>query len=154
MSIRKREWTTPTGEIKDAWIVDYRDQAGKRHIKSFAKKRDAENFAITAKVQVRDGIHIADRDSITIAQAAAMWIQAGDGLERSSRDQRRQHVDLHIVPYLGTMRLPQLTAPMVRSFEDRLRLDNRSPAMVRKVRISLGGILSNAVELGLAARNV
>jgi integrase len=42
---------------------------------------------------------------------------------------------------------------MVRAFEDALR-KNRSPAMVRKVRSSLGSILAEAQERGLVAQNV
>ncbi len=38
MSVRKRAWTTPRGEQKEAWVVDYVDQAGKRRLKTFAKK--------------------------------------------------------------------------------------------------------------------
>jgi integrase len=43
---------------------------------------------------------------------------------------------------------------MVRAFEDRLRADHRSPAMVRKVRASLGSIVADAQERGLVAQNV
>ena len=32
MSVRKRVWTTRKGETKEAWIVDYVDQQGDRHI--------------------------------------------------------------------------------------------------------------------------
>ena len=42
MSVRRRQWISPSGESKEAWIVDYRDQHGSRHIKTFAKKRDAD----------------------------------------------------------------------------------------------------------------
>jgi integrase len=42
----------------------------------------------------------------------------------------------------------------VRGFEDRLRRDGRSPAMVRNVRRSLGAILADAQERGLVAQNV
>jgi integrase len=65
-----------------------------------------------------------------------------------------QHADLHITPFLGALRLSQLTVPLVRGFEDRLRQDGRSLVMVRKVRRSLGGILANAQECGLVAQNV
>jgi integrase len=51
------------------------------------------------------------------------------------------------------VKLAQLTAPLVRTFEDRLRQD-RSPAMVRKVLRSLGAILADAQERGLVAQNV
>ena len=60
---------------------------------------------------------------------------------------------LHIVPLIGGVKLAQLTAPLVRSFEDRLRQD-RSPAMVRKILRSLGAILADAQERGLVAQNV
>ena len=42
----------------------------------------------------------------------------------------------------------------MRGFEDRLRRDGRSPAMVRRARRSLGGILADAQERGLVAQNV
>ena len=38
MSVRKRTWTTSKGERKEAWIVDYSDQDGDRHIRSFAEE--------------------------------------------------------------------------------------------------------------------
>jgi integrase len=37
-SIRKRTWKS-SGETKTAWIADYSDQAGKRHIKTFGTKK-------------------------------------------------------------------------------------------------------------------
>jgi integrase len=68
-------------------------------------------------------------------------------------DQYRQHLELHIIPLIGAVKLPRLTAPMVRAFEDELSID-RSPAMVRKARVSLSAILADAQERGLVAQNV
>ena len=42
MSVRKREWTTRKGERREAWIVDYVDQQGDRHIQTFERKKDAD----------------------------------------------------------------------------------------------------------------
>ena len=39
MSVRKRLWKTAAGEERQAWIVDYADQAGKRRMKTFRLKR-------------------------------------------------------------------------------------------------------------------
>ena len=61
MSIRKRSWIAPTGEQKEAWIVDYRDQRGDRHIKTFTRKKDADAYHKQVGVDVRTGIHTADR---------------------------------------------------------------------------------------------
>jgi integrase len=155
MSIRKREWTTPKGEKKSAWVVDYVDMQGKRRLKTFARKKEADAFEATAKVEVREGIHVADSASATVSQAAIMWIASGNaaGLERSTIDQRKRHVKYHIAPFIGEMLLTKLTVPAVRAFEDQLRENERSPAMVKKIIGSLGSILSDAQERGLAIRN-
>jgi integrase len=165
MSVRKRAWATSKGEEKEAWVVDYVDQTGKRRLKTFTKKKAADNFAATASVEIRAGIHTADSASKTIAEAGRLWLETGDkaGLERSTLAAYRQHLKLHIEPYLGNVKLSQLSAPMVREFEDTLARGDmpegaepqpRTRTMVRKVRVSLSSLLSDAQERGLVSRNV
>lgn len=155
MSIRKRTWTTAAGEDKTAWVVDYVDQAGKRRLKTFARKKEADAFSATAKVEVREGVHVADSASVTVAKAGLLWIASGEnnGLERSTVNQRKRHLELHIKPLIGETLLSKLTVPAAREFEDQLRREGRSPAMTKKVLTSLGSILSDANERGLATRN-
>ena len=155
MSVRRRQWASPNGETKEAWIVDYRDQHGARHIKTFERKRDADTHHALVAVDVRKGIHTAESRSGTVAEAGKLWLESGEaaGLERATSAAYRQHLELHIVPLIGGVKLAMLTAPLVRSFEDRLRQD-RSAAMVRKVLRSLGAILADAQERGLVAQNV
>jgi integrase len=161
MSIRKRTWKSPEGE-KTAWVVDYVDQTGKRRLKTFERKKDAEDFHTTAKVEIKAGIHTADRSSITVGEAGELWITAcvNARLEQTTIDSYRSHLDLHIKPFLGHLRLPQLTIPIVSDFETKLRTETdrggkpRSPAMVKRVRADLGALLANAQEVGLVARNV
>ncbi len=155
MSVRKREWTTPKGERKQAWVVDYNDTTGKRRLKTFARKKEADAFAATASVEVREGVHVADSASVTVEKAGSLWIASGEnaGLERSTINQRKSHLEHHIVPLIGQTLLSKLTVPLVRDFEDRLRKADRSPAMVKKVLTSLGSIISDASERGLATRN-
>ncbi|MDX0615126.1 tyrosine-type recombinase/integrase [Sinorhizobium medicae] len=155
MSVRKRTWTTPKGVERSAWVVDYVDTKGKRRQKTFAKKKEADQYAATATVEVREGVHVADSASVTVEKAAEFWMKDGErqGLERSTLDQRRQHVDLHIKPLIGATLLSKLTVPAARAFQDELRETGRSPAMVRKVMTSLSSIMSDAMERGLASRN-
>jgi hypothetical protein len=157
MSVRKRTWTGARGEQKEAWVVDYADQTGKRRLKTFAKKRAADNFAATANVEIRAGIHTADSASLTVAEAGRLWIDTAEKgspgrepLERATVAAYRQHLKLHIEPYLGNMKLSHLSAPMIREFEDKLARGEvpagaepqpRSPAMVRKVRVSLSSLV-------------
>jgi len=156
MSIRKRRWTTRKGEEKIAWVADYTDQTGNRHIKTFAKKKDADAFAANTSVAVSRGEHVAESATVTVRKAGDLWIASAEeaGLERTTVDQYRQHVNLHIAPLIGREKLSKLTVPFVRAFQDRLREEGRSAAMVKRVTVSLGGILSDAQERGLVARNV
>ena len=134
MSVRKRTWKSPSGEPREAWVVDYVDQHGDRHLKTFAKKRDADAHHAIVGAAVRAGVHTADSKSVTVAKAAELWLESCEaaGLERATLVAYRQRADLHITPILGALRLSQLTVPLVRGFEDRLRRDGRSPAMVRR----------------------
>jgi integrase len=156
MSVRKRTWKNAKGEPQEAWIVDYVDQKGKRRHKTFAKKKEADAHHATVKVEVRQGIHTPESTSLTVAQAGEYWIKTAEanGLERTTITGYRCHLMLHIVPYIGRMKLAQLSAPMVRDFEDRLRQDGRSTAMVRKVRCTLSMLLADAQERGFVNRNV
>ena len=140
MSVRKRRWKTSKGEEKTAWIVDYVDQQDERHIKTFAKKKEADAFAASTSVAIAKGEHVAESATVTVKEAGDMWLAsaAEAGLERTTIDQYRQHLEIHIVPFIGREKLSRLSVPLVRAFQDRLRDEGRSAAMVRRVTVSLG----------------
>src|ERR1700686_5490954 len=99
MSVRKRTWKTAAGEERHAWLCDYTGQPAARHVKTFARKKDADAFIAKAKVKVREGVHTADSDSVTIRDAADLWFTTGAarGLERATLATYEQHARLHIV---------------------------------------------------------
>ena len=156
MSVRRRTWNSPNGDSKEAWVVDYVDQHGERHIKTFARKRDADAHHAVVGAAVRAGTHTADSKSVTVGEAAKRWLASCEaaGLERTSLVSYRQTVDLRIVPILGALRLTQLTVPLIRSFEDRLAADGNAPVMVRRTRTLFGALIADAQERGLVAQNV
>ncbi len=147
-SIRKRSWKAG-GTDRTAWVVDYKDQAGKRRLKTFEKKKDADAFRIKAGHEIFQGTHTPDSASVTVAEAAEQWIERVEvkGRERSTVRQYRQHVDLHINPLLGTVKLSRLTTPGVDNFMHEL-LKTRSPIMTRKVLVSLKSLLRDAQRRG------
>jgi integrase len=155
MSIRKRKWITQTGEEREAWLVDYRDQNGKRRLKTFRKKGDATNYTATTHIEVREGTHVPDNASVTVSKAGELWLASSRAaeLERSSIDRNEQHLRLHIVPFIGREKLSKFSVPFVRAFRDRLLSEGRSDAMARAVMTSLSGILADAQERGLVVRN-
>jgi integrase len=156
MSVRKREWVTRSGEEREAWVCAYTDGQGDRHIQTFDRKKDADAFQASVKVDVGRGVHTAPSKSITVAEGCRLWLETGaaNGLERTTLDSYRQHASLHIVPLLGGVKLSALTTAAIRDLEDKLRAKKVSPVMVRRVLTSLGSMLADAQERGLVAQNV
>jgi integrase len=153
-TVRKREWTNKKGK-QVAWVADYFDQEGNRHIKTFDKKKDADAWLVNTRGEVARGVHTPENASITVAEAAEIWIEKGqlEQLERSTLRQYRNHVDLHITPSrIGTEKLARLSTPAIEAFRDDL-LKKGSRAMARKVLASLKSILGEAQRRGLVAQN-
>ena len=155
--VHKRTWTTAKGEQKEAWIVRYwQKETGKQHIKTFAKKKDADAYMHQTGVDIGHGTHVAPSQSITVEQAARLWLQACETnqLERATLSRYRVYVDKHIVPLVGAKKLSDLNnLPNVRWFQDELRRQGRSLDLTRKVMTALSSIVQDAHERGLAPKN-
>jgi integrase len=150
-TIRKRR--LPSG--KSVWQVDYRDGANKRRHRQFASKREADTFMVKARAEVAAGIHTADSASITVQEAADLWLARceRDKLEATTIRGYRQHVNLHIVPRIGTVKLSRLNEPAVNAFIDQLLDDGRSKDMAKRVLGSLAALVAEAKRRGLVATN-
>jgi integrase len=155
MSVRKRKWTTSRGEAKEAWIVDYTDGQGHRHIETFERKKEADARHAEVTVEVERGIHTAKGRSITIAAAAEDWIKfvTLEKREPTTIASYRQHAEKHIVPRLGASKLAALTTPRIERFRDDL-LEDMSRPLAKKVLGSLKSILKDAKRRGNVAQNV
>lgn len=171
MSIRKRTWTSG-GTEQIAWVVDYKDQYGKRRLKTFKKKKNATDWwEGRTSHEIKQGTHTADSASVTVAEAGETWIRDSErsGLEPSTLKQYREHLQLHINPLIGNQKLSKITVPAVKAFMEGLREGGAelptpkgrppkikapcSDAMVKKVVTSLGTLFAEAQESGLVAQN-
>jgi integrase len=153
-SIRKRKFG-PNKE-HEAWIVDYRDQHRKRRLKTFSTKKDAEAWKVNALHEVQTGIHTPASVSKTVEEAWRLWLAdcEANNLEFGTIRQRRQHLQHHVLPFIGRQRLSSLTMPLVYEFDSKLRDSGRSLMMRRKVLVSLKTMLTFAQGRGLVAQNV
>ncbi|HEY2532838.1 MAG TPA: tyrosine-type recombinase/integrase [Xanthobacteraceae bacterium] len=145
MSVRRRKWTTRTGEQKESWIVDYADQAGKRHLQTFDRKKEAEAYHDKVRTDVRRGTHFASSTSPTVPEVAASWLKRveANGRERGTLDTYRQHVRIHILPYFGVTKLAQLNPTKIEAYRDDL-LEQLSRPMARKVLSTFRSIMKAA----------
>jgi integrase len=138
--------------------ADYIDQNGKRHAKLFKFERDAKaHLADKVVPEVRAGTHTPPRKSITLAEAADLWLDHCEMVEKlasATITQYRNHVRHHIKPNIGHLKLSDLTAARVEKFKDDILRSGTSRAMVVKVLVSTKAILREAMRQGKVAQNV
>jgi len=146
--VRKR--TLPSGLVR--WQAGYIDGGGQRRFKMFEKKSEAEAWLVEVRHDVARGTHTPGSLSPTVKDAAALWIKrCGEKrLEPMTVKGYEEHVDLHIVPFIGAKKLSEITVPAVNAFADQLRDAGRSAEMIKRVVRSLGSIFKEARRRGLA----
>lgn len=154
MSVRRRTWMTREGTTKEAWIADFADGAGKRHIRTFQQKKKADAYEAKIRVDVGSGTHHSIDANRTVATAAEDWVKRveangmrGEGpAERTTIRQYRQHINLHIAPRIGNLKLAKLMKKDIEHFRDGLLKGTGehkalSRALARKVLTSLKSML-------------
>ena len=121
MSVRKKV-VHANGESITWWLADYFDGAGKRHQLRFKTKKEAAAHHDQMKVSIRAGTHVPLDSDLTVAGVADKWLSRveGNARERGTLRQYRQHVNLHIVPRIGAVKLAKLSKGHVEHFRDSL----------------------------------
>ncbi len=149
-TVRKR--TLPSGEVR--WLADYTDAKGKRRSKQFNKRKDADAYLVSVRGDLQRGVHVAPGDSIMVKEAGKLWLERTerDRLATSTVRQYEDHLEHHINPALGRIRLSELTTPRVNEFVDDF-LQSHSRALTRKVLTSLGSLIDEAIRRGFASFN-
>lgn len=153
-TVTKRTWKTPAGEERSAWVLTYVDCKKVRRRSQHPTKRAAEDERTRVEGEIAEGVHVADRDSITVLDAARAFLSDFEALveakkrERSSLRMYRQHVELHIAPFaVAAITLARLTGPDCVGFATDLET-NRSDVMARRVFVTFRSILSFAIARG------
>jgi integrase len=152
MAIRKIEKRVlPSGLI--SYRAPYVDSGGRRRSQNFATKGEAEEFLRRVGNELAMGTHTPASTSPTVAEAAPLWIKSCNrkALEPTTIQAYQEHIDLHILPFIGTMKLVEVTSPAVIAFADTLHEAGRSPDMIGRVISSLGQIFTEARSRGLIA---
>ena len=154
MGIRERTWTWK-GKAKSAWVCRVLRPKGKRRLKTFKTKREAEDFGPPRASTSSAACTSPTATASPSTEAGQLWIETGkeNGLVRSSLEQCRSTWTCTSPRSSATMKLSKLDVPAIRAFEGDLRANGRSPALTKKVLSSLGGIIADAQERGLAMHN-
>lgn len=151
-TVRKRTWA---GGAKSAWACEYTDLAGRRRRKTFKSKHAADHYRLSVEGELAAGTHTAPRASITVEKALKQFLD--DHKKRVTRGTYvlyERTARLHIIPYLGAVRLAALTGPSVQKYINDRNAAGLEPKVVGWAVRLLKQTISFAMAHGAVAQNV
>lgn len=86
MSVRKRKWKSPNGEIKSVWVMDYTNTEGRRHLQTFQSENEARERHEFLKLHKIRRVELIDYGEPEL-NALAM---AGCAIEGMTHEQRQR----------------------------------------------------------------
>ena len=161
-TVRKRTWTHD-GVEGAAWVVRYTDLGGKRRLKTFAQKKDADRHRTKIEDECERGVHVADSASITVREALKLFLQncdrrhRKDSMKRTTVEGYHSYAKNHVLPYLGAVRLTRLSAPMVQEWVNGCVYDEKAPTSADTMKHALqvlSSALTHAQRLGYISQNI
>jgi integrase len=126
----------------------YRDASGNvRHVGSYLTRREADRAWQRAEARQEEGRPTITRHGgVTFRRYVdETWLRH-HVIEPSTKEGYRYCLDRHLMPFFGSMKLVDVTAPRVREWVTWMVERDVSPASIRHVRIILSAIFTTAVN--------
>lgn len=119
---------------KSAYLVRYRDPAGKERSRQFARKVDAEGFLHSTEVAKRDGSWLdPTRAKLRLRDWVDLWEPSTVNLSPSTKARQDGIVQGHIVPRFGDLPLARIENADVQAWVAELSAQGLAPATVKKI---------------------
>ena len=128
------------------WRVDFRDQTGARHRATFDTRKEAENGLGDFRRQINQGSFVAAKQVPLFRQVAEEWFAGKREHRPSTQAQWQAHIDRHLLPHIGNLRLDQIGISGLEKLRDALRRGGLSPQTVNKVLTTATAIFKLAVR--------
>lgn len=160
MSVRKQRRRDPqTGVMSEFYIVDfvYRHPNGQRErvrkVPPVQSRKGAEEYERQLRAELLNPTPFRKKVPTFGEYVEKEWLptQAAENTENTI-EEKRSHLDHHLAPVLGKLRLDELSAPVIKRFVAQLRTKKSkrtgrtlSPKTVRNVVATLHRILVEAV---------
>ena len=102
------------------WVIDFYDQHGKRRWKTLKEgttKTQARKELRDIEDKVEKGIYIAPRKVPSFSEVADMWLKGKKpNLRHSTYDQYKGHVENHLKPYFGIIKITRINYDSIEDF--------------------------------------
>lgn len=159
-TVRKRKWTH-NGVEKEAWVVTYTDQGGKRRQGgTFEKKKDADRERLRIETEIEKGVHIASSQTVTMLEAGRLWVddcwkrhRAIGVPQRSTIVTYEAMLRVHIIPAFGAKLVSDIESEEIADF---LITSSGKLAYwtVKTLRTVMSGVLQFCVRTKRLKRNI
>lgn len=150
-TIRRRQWRTPKGSRRCAFVVDYQDKRGRRRTKQFATKAAASKWIESPDFSASQ--YLGD-EKRTFDDAVDAWLCRGrsESLEQATLDHYQWLLGSYILPIIGKVPLHKVSREML--VQLRLGIINtKSQSLAARVMRVAKMVLSYAVKIEMLAKN-
>jgi len=144
-----------TGKNKGLYGASITLENGKRRY-FYGKKRQDVYEKMQAALREKQQGTLVDASQQTVEQYLKHWLEhsAKDRIRPRTYERYEQYVRLHIIPALGRVKLQILSPQQIQGWKSKKLKEGLSPTTVNAMQMVLHKALSDAVKLGLLARNV
>ncbi len=149
-SVRKRKWEHK-GVEQEAWVVSYTDLGGKRRLKTFEKKKDADRYRTQVEVEIERGTHTAASESVAFSIAVEAFLKECDkrvqmrDITLGTLKNYESNFKVAITPYFAKVKMCDVSADLVQAFVNEMRL-RYQPATIHGHYMTLTTLMSFAVR--------
>jgi integrase len=133
-------------KLKGGYQVDYRDDEGRRHRKSYRTQKEAQKALRDTKTAIDDGAYVSPHKVPTLEDIGAEWLATKAGYRPSSVLFWQTHLDRHLIPALGTRRLDRIDVATVEGFRDDKLAAGLGAATVNKMLTTLTAVFAFAIR--------
>ena len=131
------------------------DINGKRHVRTFKRKSDAEDWLAEQKRARQFGENTyATNPKMTVAEFMTGWVESQYGQDQSSTKRfYRNAIKNHIVPTLGNVKASVLTPKAIENLLRDMSARGLGKGTIDSVKSTLSAAFNDAVRLGDLTRN-
>ncbi len=132
------------------YVLDFYDQCGKRRwitLPDGTTKKEAKEALSEIEKQVKHGTYMPVREVPTFLEVAEAWLLSKESsLRDSTLEQYRGHVKNHLNPFMGALKITQVTFDILEKFKTHALEMGVTPETLRKVFVTLNSILEHGVK--------
>lgn len=137
------------------WEGRYYDVDGKQHSLYGRTKAIVKDKLASKRAEIVSGNSITETD-LTVEQWGWEWMQTfkAGKIKHSTMDNYESDFRLHVIPYIGHVKLKDVTSLMIQRVYILLEEKGLSPKNIRNVHGMLHGMLDKAMKMDLIRKNV